>query len=419
VISEDEATRLLKRADPARADDSAPFVDAAGYLAALRTRSTTVTLIDTQPNPARPKHRHHWPIIAAAAAVVAIVVGGLVLATRDDDPNEQIPAATTVAPDLDASAAEAEEVARGFVDAYIAGDADRALTYLADDLIATEEDWGSPDRFRRDIAWQAAARYEWNVHECQRYDGATEDFGPLDDVAASGQPIGTVVRCGLDFHALGSDALGLGPYDISWDLLVRDGRLVATNRGNWTPQFELDLWGGPFANWIRTEHPDDVLVMYVDSSQDHSHTTDESLRLWEQRTDEYVQAVLTGRETYAADVAAICATQAAELAELVEPAEDALDQLAASRTAAAAIIDDAHGQLIALDKPPQTNAAYAAFYGRLARLVRIAEESAAAASAGDSGRLAELDAEYVEVRQAASRVPAGSGLEECAANLPG
>ena len=83
-------------------------------------------------------------------------------------------------------------------------------------------------------------------------------------------------------------------------------------------------------------------------------------------------------------------------------------------------MDEARGQLVDLDKPPQSDTtAYTSFYGRLARLVRIAEESAAAASAGDSSRLAELDAEYVEVRQAASSVPAGSGLENCAANLPG
>jgi hypothetical protein len=416
VITEDEATRLLKRADPARVDDSAPFVDAAGYLAALRTRSTTVTLIDTEPTPTRPEHRHRWPIIAAAAAVVAIVVGGLVLATRDDDPNEQIPAATTVAPDV--SAAEVEEVARGFVDAYVAGDGDRALTYLTDDV--TEDQWGSPDEFRRDIAWQEAARYEWNVHDCQR---ATADPPPLDDPPASGQPIGTVVRCGLDFHVLGSNAIGLGPYDISWDLAVHDGRIVSLNRSewHWTPQFERDLWGGgaSFAKWIRTEHPDDVLVMYQDSSQDWSQTTDEALRLWEQRTEEFVQDVLTGRERYPADVGAVCATQAAQLAELTVPAEGALDQVAAWNTATAAILDEAHGNLIALHRPPATDTtAYTNFYGRLFRLVRLAEDSAAAATAGDSTRLAELDAEYLEVRQSMSSGPAGSGLEECLASLP-
>lgn len=99
MTTEDEATRLLKGADPARVDDDAPFVDAADYLAALRTRSTTVTLIDPEPNPPQPES-HHWPIIAvAAAAIVAIGIGGLVIATRNDDPTGGVAAdqPTTVA----------------------------------------------------------------------------------------------------------------------------------------------------------------------------------------------------------------------------------------------------------------------------------------------------------------------------------
>jgi hypothetical protein len=179
------------------------------------------------------------------------------------------------------------------------------------------------------------------------------------------------------------------------------------------------MWG-PFARWISTEHPEDVLVMYQDSSQGNSQETDEALQLWEQRTEEFVQAVLTGPETYAADVAAICVTQAAQLAELTVPADGALDQVAAWNTALAAALDEAHGQLTDLVKPPRADTmAYTSFYGRLARLVRIAEESAAAATAGDSARLAELNTEYAEIRQAMSDAQAGAGLEECVASLPG
>jgi hypothetical protein len=111
VTTEDEATRLLKRADPARLDDRAPFVDAAGYLAALRTRSTTVTPIDTEPTPTQRESRHRWPMIAVAAAAVAIVVGGLVIATRNDDPMGVVPAAqptTTVAQPAAVTQAPAE-----------------------------------------------------------------------------------------------------------------------------------------------------------------------------------------------------------------------------------------------------------------------------------------------------------------------
>ena len=75
----------------------------------------------------------------------------------------------------------------------------------------------------------------------------------------------------------------------------------------------------PFNYWIKAEHPDDVLVMYTDDSQGDRRFTEEALQLWEQRTQEYVQTVLTSREAYAADVGAICATRAPELGELAVP----------------------------------------------------------------------------------------------------
>jgi hypothetical protein len=61
---------------------------------------------------------------------------------------------------------------------------------------------------------------------------------------------------------------------------------------------------------------------------------------------------------------------------------------------------------------------YDDFRNKLPRLRRIAEESVEAATAGDTARLAELNAEYHEVRQAMTSGPAGSGLEECLASLP-
>ena len=69
MTTENEAMRLLKRADPAPADDAAPAIDAAGYLDALRTRSSNVAYIDAEPTPTEPPtHRHRWLAAAAAAA---------------------------------------------------------------------------------------------------------------------------------------------------------------------------------------------------------------------------------------------------------------------------------------------------------------------------------------------------------------
>ena len=316
-----------------------------------------------------------------------------------------VPADTTIAPD---TAAAAEEIARGFLDAYAANDADRALTYLTDGALAT---WGSAEEFRRELAWNEAARFKVIVNDCERLDVATA--------------AGITVRCGFDFHEFGSDAIGLGPYgDAYWDLTVRDGKIVVGVRQGVERRrngSSAEMWG-PFETWIRTEHPDDLLVMYPDPLQVWGLPVDaadeEALQLWEQRTQEYVQAVLTGAETYAADVGAICASLDARLGELAVPADGALDQVAAWNTAAAAIMDEAHGELIALERPPGDTQVYTNFYGQLDRLVTIAEDSAEAATAGDSTRLAELDAEYLEVRQTMSSGPAGSGLEECLASLP-
>ena len=98
-------------------------------------------------------------------------------------------------------------------------------------------------------------------------------------------------------------------------------------------------------------------------------------------TQDYVQVVLTRRAAYAAEVGTICATQAAGLGELAAPADGAPDQLAVWNEAAAAILDQAHRQLIAPEMPPSTDTtAYSIFYYQLARLADIAEDSAEAAT---------------------------------------
>ena len=78
--------------------------------------------------------------------------------------------------------------------------------------------------------------------------------------------------------------------------------------------------------------------MYTDETQGARRFTDEALQAWEQRTQDYVQAELTRREAYAADVAAICTTRAPQLAEVAAPTDGALDQVAAENTAAAAVL---------------------------------------------------------------------------------
>ena len=49
----------------------------------------------------------------------------------------------------------------------------------------------------------------------------------------------------------------------------------------------------PFATWVATNYPDDVEVMYQPGGHGE-RLTRESIRLWEQHTREYVNAVQQG-----------------------------------------------------------------------------------------------------------------------------
>ena len=49
----------------------------------------------------------------------------------------------------------------------------------------------------------------------------------------------------------------------------------------------------PFADWVSTNYPDDVAVMYQPNFSDY-RLTPRSIRVWEQHSREYVEAVKKG-----------------------------------------------------------------------------------------------------------------------------
>jgi hypothetical protein len=296
VITDDEVMRLFERADPARVNDRAPVIDAAGDLDTLRTRSIHVTLTETPPRPTGPTSRHRWRIIAAVAAAVVLVAGGaLVLAARDDpaDPTttDQVPRESG-----------AEQVARGFVEAYGAFDADRVETYLSDDAVflgLSEVLPRTPEERRLALSMLEAVGYKQSVVRCLE----------LDSSAA-----GTRIRCTFDFHALRSDEIakvrtepggnvlvGVGPYSGSYfDLTVRDGQIVQAGLHLATEEFWPQMWE-PFEEWVTHGHPEDVAVMYERRAGDRAgqaaldplartwwRLSEESIRLWGQHTREFI-----------------------------------------------------------------------------------------------------------------------------------
>jgi hypothetical protein len=246
-----------------------------------------------------------------AAAVAATVAGGWLGVDTAGDPAQN--------PD------QAEAVARGFLDAYGSLDADRALTYITEDAIAqgVVEGWTTPEQLRLAFAHDQALGYKQTISGCEQQGNSAS---------------GVSLRCAFDMHALRSDEIGLGPYTGNyWRLTVRDGKIVSGQReiAFMTNGFSGQMWE-PFAAWVRVEHPDDVLVMYTDESQGMQRVTEDSIRLWEQRTAEYVAVVTQNLDAYPLDepeVAAyvaqlesICSEAQAKLSDKIQAIPDPPNQ---------------------------------------------------------------------------------------------
>jgi hypothetical protein len=168
------------------------------------------------------------------------------------------------------------QLAMSFVDAISRHDVDRAASYLTDEALVG---WGGMDRHRLDARWDQASGFQVFVDSCEQL-----------EVTSSG----TKVRCGYDFQGIRSDEMGLGPFAGSYYVfVVLDGAITSVSDmiDTGTNGFSATVWE-PFAQWVAETHPDDVAVMYSDSAQSDFRLSDESIRLWEQRSREYVDHVL-------------------------------------------------------------------------------------------------------------------------------
>lgn len=196
------------------------------------------------------KTRRRAGLVLVGAVVAVAVAGGAWFAatTLGALDSETQPAAPTVVN------TESEAVVQGFLDAYVANDADRALGYL-DDSAAP---WRSPEELRREIAWNEAVGFWQIINSAERHD--CEQLGDS----------GSTVRCTFDFHALGSDQIGRGPYTgSSWTFTLQDGKIVSAARELefLSNGFSAQMWE-PFAAWVSTTYPDDAAVMYTGSAME-------------------------------------------------------------------------------------------------------------------------------------------------------
>lgn len=179
------------------------------------------------------------------------------------------------------------EVATGFMDAYAASDVDQVMTYLANDAdLSTLIEWleaqgieGQREQFRMLFSLFDAQSFRVIPDSCVEQ-GRSESV--------------TTLRCDYDFHALGSDELGRGPFRGSYfDLIVRDGTIRHVSGQMEIGQFSPLVWE-PFAEWVSTTHPEDAAVMYTDETTSLERVSEESIRLWRRHVRGYVDAVQSG-----------------------------------------------------------------------------------------------------------------------------
>ena len=183
-------------------------------------------------------------------------------------------------PTVNPADAAAEEVAHGFLDAYAAFDAQKAMTYVADDADL---------RNLIDVSHQIPANAEGLSLRLSLLQAMGVELTVTSCEAA---PIGsdTSVVCESVFHALGSDQIGRGPFsNSSFVFTVRDGAIVRVGFGpEPMDKFDRQMWE-PFAAWVSSTYPKDAAVMYLDGTGDGARFSLESIRLWERHTREYVE----------------------------------------------------------------------------------------------------------------------------------
>jgi hypothetical protein len=214
---------------------------------------------------------------AVAAAIGAVVVV-VILASLDG----QGTTGRTIGTDPEPTAME---VATDFIQAFGALDADRTVAYLADDAnvssvigwLGAQGDEGPLEEFRLLFSLLEAQGYTQTIDSC-------EEVGSSDSV--------TTLRCTYDFHTFGSDEIGRGPFSgSSFDLIVRDGEIAHAVVTMEIEEFGPQMWD-PFADWVATNHPEDVAVMYEDETQSLERVTEASIRLWGRHVRGYVRHVL-------------------------------------------------------------------------------------------------------------------------------
>ena len=219
------------------------------------------------------RNRKIGALVVAAAIALAVVV--LITELRPGEESKTPANESAVVDPGDA----AVQVAEGYLDAFGTFDVERAKAYLAEDADITGMTEGKGVAgLDLMTSWLEATGYRQTVTSCQ---AGTSGFPDI------------TVSCAFDFDDIRSDEIGRGPFIGSFWIIVRDGEISRASMSWQLEPYSPQVWQ-PFADWVSTTHPEDAAVMYQDAALSTIRLTEKSIRLWEQRSREYVKEVNQG-----------------------------------------------------------------------------------------------------------------------------
>jgi hypothetical protein len=220
----------------------------------------------------RDRKRRNQRIVAGVVGIAVFVAAVWIVTTAGSFDRTTTPADQPTV----SSAGAAAEVALGFLDAFAAFDAQKAMTYVADDadLRVIPQATASDKGLSLKLSLLEAVGYQQTITSCQ-----ASPFGS-----------DTSVVCAIDLHLIRSDEIGRGPFDSNFVFTVRDGEIVNAFL-NWNIERFLSQVWEPFAEWMSATYPRDFEVMFAEG---RVRLTEESIRLWERHTREYVEEVKQG-----------------------------------------------------------------------------------------------------------------------------
>ena len=168
------------------------------------------------------------------------------------------------------------QIARSFIEARDGYNATAAEALFVPDAIIHDDYMESASEYHAHFAWHESADWEWRTDECS----ATEAGPPVE------------VTCSYVMENAWTKALDVDPITGGTFRFVISNGLIQEILHTLNIQ-DFSLTWETFQMWIRTNHPEDYQVMYIDlpGGREAASWKPDSVALFDKYTDEFVSTI--------------------------------------------------------------------------------------------------------------------------------